>query len=148
MRDDLVYLASPFTDPNKKVQHDRAVAAAKTAAFLRVIGFRVYSPIAANYFMSQHMKYDATSIDWWDMDKPMLFMSSKLFILDIPGWVESEGICREFMNFFLHKADFERKPNMFLVYPLEHGISISEISDPVGMLESMKYYEELKKEDA
>jgi len=91
----LVYLASPYTDPDPTVRATRfQLAVEATAAIMRGGGL-VFSPIVHSHPLTAH-GLPATDGDfWWPWNSTMLSACDELWILALPGWEESAGIERE-----------------------------------------------------
>jgi hypothetical protein len=92
---EIIYLASPYSDPSPVVREHRYQSACRAAAHLMQQGHIVYSPIA-------HMHPIATLCDlptgwdyWRRIDEAFLAVCAKLCVLMLHGWEESAGVQAE-----------------------------------------------------
>lgn len=91
-----IYLATPFSHSDKKVQCERAEIAGCITVTLIQQGLVVYSPIVHNYALYQIMPTlggDFTS--WQRHCLAMLSGASQLLIAQIKGWDASHGVAAE-----------------------------------------------------
>lgn len=91
----IIYLACPYTDPDPDVQNGRAVAATKAAAHFMDQGNRVYSPITHGHAIAGHMRnhnYRNNHKFWLDQCYPQVINSEAVYILGLPGWIQSKGV--------------------------------------------------------
>lgn len=90
--DQLIYLASPYTDEHYDMQVARYQIAREVAADLIHKGHTVFSPIAYSHPIVQIRK----SLDTWDVwmyfDFDILTRCDEMWILPLDGWKQSEGI--------------------------------------------------------
>ena len=108
----IVYLACPYTHPDKKVREERFQAATHAAAQLINSGLIVYSPITMTHPLDLVMGGGTETLGseyWVAFDEAFMDFCSEMVVLQIKGWDESEGIRRE-IEYFLAKA----KPIRFL----------------------------------
>lgn len=95
MQKSLIYIASPYSHPEKDVRDARVRAAAAYAARLFNLNVPCYSPIAhwapiADAFSLPH------GIDaYWSQDEAVLQFARAVHVLELPGWQESVGVARE-----------------------------------------------------
>lgn len=87
----LVYLASPYTDPDPAVMESRFDEACRAAAALMKKGVFVFSPIAhshpiARFGLPLDFEY------WKTYDAMMLAFCSRMIVLQIDGWDTSVGV--------------------------------------------------------
>ena len=104
-----IYLASPYSHPDKSVRENRFRAACKAASLLMVQGYLVFSPIAHSHTIAQYLD-NHLDLDFW-LEIDLSFLDSwadEMWILCIPGWWESKGIRRE------------------IEHAKKHGIHVSE----------------------
>ena len=91
---DIVYLASPYTHPKKRVKLIRFRKAARAAAVLIKQGLFIFSPITHTYPMEEY----GIPGDWefWKAyDEKLLSICSRMIVLCLPGWEESVGVQAE-----------------------------------------------------
>ena len=90
----MIYLASPYSDPDPAVREARFDAAcAHTATMIRA-GRLVYSPIVHSHPLANH----GLGADWdfWAAhDRAMLGLCEALVVLELPGWQQSVGVRAE-----------------------------------------------------
>jgi len=95
LEDYLIYLASPYSDPNADIRNTRYQQACKTASILFKKGLFIFSPIAHShniaYLGGIHSGFSA----WRDFDFKMLEVCSVFCILTLSGWEKSKGIKEE-----------------------------------------------------
>lgn len=97
MRDQVTYLASPYSHPNPAVREQRYKAACAAAARLMARGETVFSPIAHSHPIAMHLD-PALVCDfrfWMAQDLPILAACSLLRVLRLDGWQESRGVGAE-----------------------------------------------------
>ena len=90
-----VYLASPYTHHDLRIVEERAEAVADAVAgFLRKGKF-VYSPIVHCHEIAK--KYDMPKDFgfWKAYNFAMLSKASSLWVMRLPGWEASVGVCSE-----------------------------------------------------
>ncbi len=91
---ELVYLASPYSDPDPVVRQARYDAACRAAAWLIRQGHLVFSPIAHTHGISRY----GLPGDWkfWERhDRRMLQCCDRLVVLTLDGWRQSRGVQAE-----------------------------------------------------
>lgn len=103
----MIYLASPYTSPDKKVMHKRYSEAVKATAFFIGQGFVVFSPIVHSHKLNMPTDFDF----WHNYDMDVIASCSELWVLAIDGWDRSRGVTEELME-----ARSTRKP-VFIVQP-------------------------------
>ena len=90
-----IYLASPYTgSPEIMEQRFRAVEA-YTASLIanRIV---VYSPIVHSHALSiNHNLHQEDGEFWWTQNKGMLMAASGIHVLQLKGWLQSDGVTRE-----------------------------------------------------
>ncbi len=90
----MIYLASPYSDPDPLVSKARYEAACDRAALMLSEGLLVYSPVVFGHALAER----GLPGDWgyWaEHNRAMLERSSSLVVLALPGWQESEGVRAE-----------------------------------------------------
>lgn len=96
-----VYIASPYSHPNKKIMQDRYEAVMKYAAKCTKNGEIVYSPIAHNHAMALHENLPHSWDFWSHIDFAFLKHAESLRVFCLDGWSESTGVKGEIE--FAHK---------------------------------------------
>jgi hypothetical protein len=91
----VIYLASPYTHPDKAVEQQRYEAVSAVCAKLARKGDHVYSPIAhwhpialAHNMPTDHVYYKLAN-------EAMIQLCSDMLVLRLPGWRESKGVQAE-----------------------------------------------------
>lgn len=88
----LIYLASPYSSPDKDVVKRRVQATRWATANLMVNGFVVFSPICHTHEIAK-CGLTTKRLDWWlGFDLEILRRCNELYILTLPGWKTSRGI--------------------------------------------------------
>jgi len=90
----MIYLASPYSDPDPAVREQRFQAACRAAAALIRSGRVVFSPIVHSHVLVQH----GLPTDWafWQqVDREQLERCDDVVVLMLAGWEESAGVQAE-----------------------------------------------------
>ena len=91
-----IYLASPYTHPDKAVMQKRFEQVCKKAGKLMELGNKVFCPIAMGHAISDNHPGMPTSLGWWlEQDFPILKQADKLIVYRMDGWEESAGVGAE-----------------------------------------------------
>lgn len=91
-----IYLASPYSHPDRAVREARFRAACRAAAQLMDAGQRVFSPIAHSHAIEEHGMGERRPADFWlRQDGPLLCCADELWVLMLDGWRESKGVQEE-----------------------------------------------------
>lgn len=90
----MIYLTTPYSDPNPAVRERRFEEACRATAALVRAGVCTYSPVAhshpvARYGLPTHWEF------WAQIDREHLARCDVLAVLTIPGWRESVGVQAE-----------------------------------------------------
>lgn len=91
----LIYLATPYSDPDPKVKEKRFLAVNKAAAELMRAGLYVYSPISHSHNISLAGDLPGDWEYWEKYDRLILAICNKMIVLMLPGWKESKGVTNE-----------------------------------------------------
>jgi len=107
MKDELIYLASPYTSENFGEREQRAHKVAMLAGYLIAQGLNVFSPIAHSHYIANHSVVSSAShggkdyeVDpvhkmWMKVDLAVLQHCDKMYVYCLPGWEESKGVQEE-----------------------------------------------------
>jgi len=90
----MIYLASPYSDPDVEVRERRFEAVCRAAAELIRSGKSVYSPIAHTHPICRH----GLPGDWrfWQHhDRQHIEICDEVVVLMLDGWKQSEGVQAE-----------------------------------------------------
>lgn len=92
------YLASPYSNPDAGVRHQKAVAVMTVYAKLLDEGRLGFCPIAHSHEVSLLMRNaelrDSYEL-WMAIDLPMLRVCDVVYVLTVEGWNTSRGIATE-----------------------------------------------------
>lgn len=95
----MIYLASPYTHPDPHVREQRYYTVCYAAAKLINEGHNIYSPIAHTHGICEQMRLrgiDEHKFEFWSkMDKEMIRLCDRFWVLRMEGWEQSEGIKAE-----------------------------------------------------
>lgn len=87
-----IYLASPYTSPDKFLRADRYRAAVKATEALMDAGEVVFCPVAYGHSFEQKLHRNFSYEYWVRWSRAMLASASRLYVLTIPGWSSSKGV--------------------------------------------------------
>ena len=97
--DDLIYLASPFTNENHSVEQMRTGLAKEALSALLRMGLKAFSPICHSALVVSSLRakdYPPIPHDqWMKIDIDILSACKVLVVLELAGWHESEGVHAE-----------------------------------------------------
>ena len=88
----MIYLASPYSDPDPAVEQQRFEAVCKVASALMMQGHRIFSPIAHTHPIAMAGEMPRGWDFWQEYDREMLGACDALWVLMLPGWDKSRGI--------------------------------------------------------
>jgi hypothetical protein len=92
----MIYLASPYAHPEAAIQEWRASMAARAAAVLIARGHLVISPIAHGHaIVQQDVLRQISGERWYEYGFELLRRCEQLWVLELAGWQESQGVQRE-----------------------------------------------------
>lgn len=93
----MIYLASPYSDPDPLVREQRYLAACKATAALMRDGELVFSPIAHSHHVADYLPSDVRmDFDFWQrQDREVLRHCDRLAVLLLEGWDKSKGVTAE-----------------------------------------------------
>lgn len=89
----MIYLASPYSADDPAVRLHRYVAARDFTGAALKKGYSVFSPIVYGHEFESDMGYKFEP--WAQLNDSMIEVCSEVWVLGIPGWRESLGICHE-----------------------------------------------------
>lgn len=91
----MIYIASPYSDPNSDVRHARYIAAMEYAAHLTRNSITAFSPIVYGHSMALHYNLGLSAEYWKHFNNHMLINSTYVHVLKLSGWIESLGVKHE-----------------------------------------------------
>ena len=91
----MIYLACPYSDPDRAVRVMRFEYANRAAAKLMREGAFVFSPISHTHPIAEAGTLPGDWNYWRAYDTAMIAACDKLIVLKAPGWDKSEGVLAE-----------------------------------------------------
>lgn len=91
----LIYLASPWSNPDPKVRERRYLQARKATQAIIKAGKPVFSPIVYSHHIAEDGGLDGSWEFWQEFDHAMISRCSFLWVLTLDGWRESRGVTAE-----------------------------------------------------
>lgn len=88
----LIYLASPYTSPNRNVEDRRAKAVTVVAGQLVKLNYHIFCPIAHCHKMNRYCGLGGKFEYWQEFDEKMISVCGEFWIVTLEGWVQSAGI--------------------------------------------------------
>ena len=87
-----IYLACPYSHPNKKVRHERFLKAVEYAGFLITQGNIVFCPVCHSHPIALYNNLDKKNSSFWlEQDLPFLPICDEIRVLMLDGWDKSLG---------------------------------------------------------
>ena len=90
-----IYLASPYSDPSKTIQHARYLWACEAAAFMVRKGMKVYSPIVSWHKVAERFSLPSDAEFWSKQNASFMLHSTEMWVLTLSGWGQSKGVQSE-----------------------------------------------------
>lgn len=95
----MIYLASPFTDPDENVEKQRYMKAFLFTANHMASNKRpIFSPIVYGYNFYKTDYVGGTKEAWQFFNDNMIKLSSQVWVLTLPGWDNSRGVGHEILK--------------------------------------------------
>lgn len=91
----MIYLATPYSHPDKRVMEQRFSRACVLAAQLMLEGHIVFSPIAHTHPIAVAGELPRGWEYWEKFDREFIAAASKLVVAKMDGWQESKGVAAE-----------------------------------------------------
>lgn len=88
---ELIYLASPYSDPDSAVIEQRYRGVLRILARLTLKGLICYSPIVHNH----HIEIGKDWQVWERIDSEFLRRCDRLIVVKLQGWEQSRGVQAE-----------------------------------------------------
>lgn len=127
-RDQLIYLACPYSADRDYIRRERVAQANATAATLFAKGYNLFSPLSHGEGWSSQVPVDKSSHQrWMELDIMILRNCQILLILPLDGWTTSAGVCQEIMYarensievFVIGKKPYTIAGSRFAAYDIE-----------------------------
>lgn len=109
----MIYLASPYSNPDPAVIVDRYEAVCKVAAILINQGMFVWSPIAQTHATASRFAMPTDAEFWKAYNFDFMRRADAIYVLVVDGWRESKGVAME--------IEFARYNRMELRFVNENG---------------------------
>ena len=91
----ILYLASPYSHPEKEVEQRRFDLVTRAAGWLMQHGFVVFSPISHSHPVAQKTELPRAFWFWRAQDLPFMRVCDELYVLCLPDWDKSIGVAEE-----------------------------------------------------
>lgn len=91
----MIYLASPYSHPDKLIVKTRFLLAEQCTAILSAAGKHVYSPIVHYHEIASKFSLRTDFEYWQRINFDMIRRADEFYILRIEGWKESRGVTAE-----------------------------------------------------
>jgi uncharacterized protein DUF1937 len=91
----LIYLASPYSHPEEHIKQSRYEMVMEATAYLLADGHFIYSPILNSHPIASRCGIPGEWNHWRAFDTVMISRCDELWVLDIEGWISSEGVQAE-----------------------------------------------------
>lgn len=90
----MIYVASPYSDPDAAVRQVRAEAVARFTARMMALGYMAWSPIVHGHALAEHVPEAQREAHrfWMQHCSSMLKKADALVVLQLDGWLESRGV--------------------------------------------------------
>ena len=95
LEDKIIYLASPYSHPDKDVVEKRFAQVMKITAHLTRFGYIVFSPILHSHPLAVHHRLNGDWDFWKRIDTAFIKASGLLLVAKLDGWEESKGVTAE-----------------------------------------------------
>ena len=88
----MIYVGSPYSDPDHLVRADRAFHVARFAAQYVRRGHVIYSPIASWHHVAEQFTLLKDFQFWKQLNFGILRLASEMWVLELDGWAKSVGL--------------------------------------------------------
>lgn len=100
----LIYLASPYTHKEKRVEEQRFSQICWVAGMLIERGHHIFCPIAMAHSIKMRCGLTGKFDYWEEFDKRMIDACDELWVVMIKGWLTSVGVAAEIE--YAHKLGY------------------------------------------
>lgn len=90
----MIYLASPYSDPDPAVRKARYEAALRVTGEMIQAGDKVFAPVVYSHQLAESGLRGDWEF-WRDFDLAFLERCESFYVLALPGWRESRGVRAE-----------------------------------------------------
>jgi hypothetical protein len=91
----MIYLASPYTHPDREVKLRRVAQTEEAMASFHAQNIVVYSPIVHWHYVAERLGLATDHVPWLVQNEGMMRASREIGLLRIDGWKESRGMRHE-----------------------------------------------------
>jgi hypothetical protein len=91
----MIYLATPYSHPDKCVEEFRFEQACKIAGALMAQGLVVFCPIAHTHPIAMRSDLPRGWMYWAEFDEEFIRMAEKVVVARMDGWRKSTGVRAE-----------------------------------------------------
>jgi Domain of unknown function (DUF1937) len=91
----MIYIASPFSSPNKITEAERFTNVSRYAQKLLATGHVSFSPVVYGYHFHTTYGVPGDFATWIEFNKAMIRASSLLDVYMLTGWKQSVGVTAE-----------------------------------------------------
>jgi hypothetical protein len=126
----LIYLAQPFSHPDRAVRRKRYEAAVYTFAYYTREGLAAFSPIAHSYDAAENYNLDTGYEQWRKVSEEILPVCNRFIVLMLHGWRESKGVVEE-TEFWIKINGTFRTPRFRVEYLPPRHIGLREDGEPL-----------------
>ena len=92
----MIYLASPYSHPDRAVMEKRFIDVSRAAGKLKLQGITAFVPIAHCHWIDKLTPEAGTDFaSWQAMDEEMIDHCKELWVLMLDGWADSTGVNAE-----------------------------------------------------
>lgn len=91
----IIYLATPYSDPDPRVRRLRYVVACRIAGDLIQRGHHIYSPISHGYGIERASTMQGDVEAWRRHNRAFFDVATQLWVAQMPGWDTSAGVREE-----------------------------------------------------
>ena len=91
----MIYVGSPYSDPDHLVRKDRAFQVSRFVAAYIKRGHILYCPIASWHHVAEKFTLPTDFKFWQQLNFQMLRFASEMWVLRLDGWTASVGLAGE-----------------------------------------------------
>lgn len=91
----MIYLASPYTNPDPQLRSRRFIAAREFCVHHMNLGRVIFSPIVYGHQFSRDFGHPVEASHWRSLNESLMQAMTELWVLRLPGWEASVGVQAE-----------------------------------------------------